>query len=85
MMEASQHGDADNHAIRWLGFGRRGHTGNGLGDALMRTGIVVVLDILRHLEQKLAFAPNEPVLPRAAFYRVRNLIEQSVTLGRGIV
>ncbi len=38
---------------------RRGHTGNGLRDALVRAGTIVVLDLLRHLEQQVAFAQNE--------------------------
>ncbi len=45
--------------MQWLCAERRSHTGNGLRDALVRAGIVVVLDILRHLAQKLALAQNE--------------------------
>ncbi len=59
VMHAVQHRQADDLAIKTRRAGRCGWHWNGLGDALVRSGVIEILDIFRDILQQLPFAQEK--------------------------
>ena len=59
MMQAMQNRKTDNLSPALALIGHRDRDRNGLSEPLVRSGMIEVVDILRHLEQEVTVAQNE--------------------------
>ncbi len=62
MVQAVQNWESDNLSAKLALLGRHNRDGNGLRDALVRSGVIEIADILRHLAQEVSFAQNEQAI-----------------------
>jgi hypothetical protein len=62
MVYAMQNRKGDNFSVKLARLRRNNRDWNGLGDTLVRSGVIVIVDIFRDLVQEVSFAPDEQAI-----------------------